>query len=131
MNRSGFTVLELVMVMVILGLLAAIAIPKFVNTKERAALAAMKSDLRNLVTVEESYFVENLRYTTDPGTAYGVSGGNDPPTITLTTDGWHATMTSANTNRVCAVFVGSTPAPPAVKEGSPTCDHASTITTAP
>jgi len=34
--------------------LAAIAIPKFANTKEKAYLASMKSDLRNLVTAEEA-----------------------------------------------------------------------------
>jgi len=50
MNRKGFTLIELLIVVVIIGILAAIAIPKFANTKEKAYLASMKSDLRNLIT---------------------------------------------------------------------------------
>ena len=57
MNRSrkGFTLIELLIVVVIIGILAAIAIPKFANTKDKAYVAAMKSDLRNLATYEEQY----------------------------------------------------------------------------
>jgi len=50
MNRKGFTLIELLIVVVIIGILAAIANSKFPNTKEKAYLASMKSDLRNLVT---------------------------------------------------------------------------------
>ncbi len=53
MNRKGFTLIELLIVVVIIGILAAIAIPKFANTKEKAYLASMKSDLRNLITAED------------------------------------------------------------------------------
>src|SRR3989442_15622170 len=42
--------------------LAAIAIPKFANTKEKAYIASMKSDLRNLVTAEEAYFADSIKY---------------------------------------------------------------------
>ncbi|GAC1415469.1 MAG: hypothetical protein NVS1B6_11800 [Steroidobacteraceae bacterium] len=44
---------------VIIGILAAIAIPKFANTKDKAYVAAMKSDLRNLATYEEQYAADN------------------------------------------------------------------------
>jgi type IV pilus assembly protein PilA len=54
-NRKGFTLIELLIVVVIIGILASIAIPKFANTKDRAYVAAMKSDLRNLATYEEQY----------------------------------------------------------------------------
>src|SRR5256885_1954873 len=88
MNRKGFTLIELLIVVVIIGILAAIAIPKFANTKEKAYLASMKSDLRNLVTAEEAYFADSVKYTTNLGTAYATTSGVVGPTIALTADGW-------------------------------------------
>ena len=61
-NRKGFTLIELLIVVVIIGILAAIAIPKFASTKEKAYLAAMKSDLRNAATAQEGYFADNQTY---------------------------------------------------------------------
>src|SRR5918992_5796958 len=61
-NRKGFTLIELLIVVVIIGILAAIAIPKFANTKEKAVVASMKSDLRNLVTAQEAFFSDNQDY---------------------------------------------------------------------
>src|SRR2546428_5905483 len=72
MNRKGFTLIELLIVVVIIGILAAIAIPKFANTKEKAYLASMKSDLRNLVTAEEAYFADSVKYIA----TYGAGGLN-------------------------------------------------------
>ena len=63
-NRKGFTLIELLIVVVIIGILAAIAIPKFANTKQKAYVATLKTDLRNLVTAEEAYFADATTYTT-------------------------------------------------------------------
>src|SRR6266568_2749975 len=119
MKRAGFTLIELLTVVAIIGLLAVIAIPKLANLKGRAQVAAMKSDLRNLVTLEENYFAQNLKYAADLGAAYTVSAGNPMPVLTVTGDGWTATMSSASTGQVCAIFMGSTPAKPGTKEGTP------------
>src|SRR4030095_692917 len=82
LNRKGFTLIELLIVVVIIGILAAIAIPKFANTKEKAYLATMKSDLRNLITAEESYFGDNTAYTNAlPATMYALSTGVTGPTF--------------------------------------------------
>jgi prepilin-type N-terminal cleavage/methylation domain-containing protein len=121
MNRKGFTLIELLIVVVIIGILAAIAIPKFANTKEKAYLASMKSDLRNLITAEEAYFADSVKYTTALGTAYAVTTGNGTPTIALTADGWTATLTNLNTSKTCAIFIGSTAIAQATKEGEPKC----------
>ena len=74
-TRKGFTLIELLIVVVIIGILAAIAIPKFANTKEKAYIAAMKSDLRNLVTAEEAFFADSVRYAdrTTLGTMFRAS----------------------------------------------------------
>jgi len=121
MNRKGFTLIELLIVVVIIGILAAIAIPKFANTKEKAYLASMKSDLRNLVTAEEAYFADSVKYTSNLGTAYATTSGVVGPTITLTANGWTASVSHTTTTKTCAIFVGSTPLAPANKEGEPKC----------
>ena len=72
-NKKGFTLIELLIVVVIIGILAAIAIPKFANTKEKAYVASMKSDLRNLITAQEAYFSDfNSTYAASTG-AMGTS----------------------------------------------------------
>jgi len=124
MNRKGFTLIELLIVVVIIGILAAIAIPKFANTKEKAYIASMKSDLRNLVTAEEAYFADSVKYTTTVGAGgvvFNVTTGNNNPTLALTADGWTGTISNVNTTKTCAIFIGSTAIAPANKEGEPKC----------
>jgi type II secretion system protein G len=124
MNRKGFTLIELLIVVVIIGILAAIAIPKFANTKEKAYIASMKSDLRNLITAEEAFFADSVKYTTTIGAGgltFNVTTGNNNPTLALTATGWTATLSNVNTTKTCAIFVGSTAIAPAVKEGEPKC----------
>jgi prepilin-type N-terminal cleavage/methylation domain-containing protein len=126
MNRKGFTLIELLIVVVIIGILAAIAIPKFANTKEKAYIASMKSDLRNLVTAEEAYFADSVKYTTALGTAYALTTGvgiapGAPLAIAFTPDGWEATVGHGTTTKSCAIYVGSTTTTWATKEGEPKC----------
>jgi type IV pilus assembly protein PilA len=129
MNRKGFTLIELLIVVVIIGILAAIAIPKFANTKEKAYIASMKSDLRNLVTAEEAYFADSIKYSngtacspTSGKATFCETTGNTLGTITLTTGGgWTAPISNANTSVTCAIFIGATSLAPATKEGEPKC----------
>ena len=109
LNRKGFTLIELLIVVVIIGILAAIAIPKFSNTKEKAYVAAMKSDLRNLVTAEESYFADNLTYGSiaNLGTAYSSSAGVTVATSAVTGTGWSASATHTGTAQVCTLALGA------------------------
>jgi prepilin-type N-terminal cleavage/methylation domain-containing protein len=121
LNRKGFTLIELLIVVVIIGILAAIAIPKFATTKEKAYLAAMKSDLRNLATAQEAYFSDYIAYTTNLGTSYATSTGVLGPTIATTSDGWTANVAHNLTSKTCSIFIGSTSLAPATKEGEPKC----------
>ncbi len=120
--RAGFTAVELIIVVVIIGLLATIIIPKLSSTREKALLAAMKSDLRNLATVQESWLADSGSYVTSfPVTIWSTSTGVTGPTITLTPSGWTARVGHTSSTKTCVIFVGSTPLAPAVKEGVPTC----------
>jgi len=109
-TRQGFTLIELLIVVVIIGILAAIAIPKFSNTKEKAYISSMKSDLRNLVTAQESYFTDNnssyAASTTAMGTNFQASSGI---TVTITgasASAWNASATSGLTTKTCTISYG-------------------------
>ena len=122
-TRKGFTLIELLIVVVIIGILAAIAIPKFANTKEKAYYAAMKSDLRNLVTAQEAFFSENQNLyaatTGAMGTNYKSSTGVTVSMISGGTGtGWAASAThNALGARSCWIAVGQG----ATSEGEPLC----------
>jgi prepilin-type N-terminal cleavage/methylation domain-containing protein len=64
-RRSGFTFVELLVAMAMLGALSAIAIPRYRDYKIRALVAAMQSDLGHLRIAEESHWAEHQQYTTD------------------------------------------------------------------
>lgn len=126
-NKKGFTLIELLIVVVIIGILAAIAIPKFANTKEKAYVASMKADLRNLVTAEEAYFSDNTSYgnvaacVLAGGTSYNCSAG---VTVTATADagkGWEAKASHTSTGQTCVITVGSKHTNTALTEGEPIC----------
>ncbi len=122
LKRHGFTLLELLVTMAILGVLVAVAIPRFASSREKALLAAMKSDLRNLATQQEAYSIEHFAYTTSfPATVYTVTTGVTAPTITLTADGWTGSVGHTATAKTCAIFAGTTPLAPATDEGVPKC----------
>ena len=63
-GQKGFTLIELMIVIAIIGILAAIAIPQFTAYRQRGFNAAMQSDLRNAATAQEAYYTDGQVYTT-------------------------------------------------------------------
>src|SRR5688500_313362 len=64
-SRRGFTLIDLLIVVVIIGVLAAFAIPTFQPTKGKANAASLHSRPRHLATAQEAYLYEKLIYTTN------------------------------------------------------------------
>lgn len=122
--RRGFTLIELMVVVVIIGVLAAIAIPKFQSTKGKANAATLKSDLRNLATAQEAYFYENLVYSTSTAALNAkLSSGVSITWGTVNAVGWAAKITHPLAFPIeCAMFMGAVPPmPPATTEGLLLC----------
>jgi prepilin-type N-terminal cleavage/methylation domain-containing protein len=127
-STAGFTLIELLIVVVIIGILAAIAIPKFANTKEKAVVASMKSDLRNLAAAQEAYWVENRTYYAGAipnlvAIQYGPSQGVLITVVNADDAGWSARATALPLTTVqCVIFYGTTPPiPPATADGAVVC----------
>jgi general secretion pathway protein G len=57
--RKGFTLIEILVVVVVLGAIAAIAIPHYAGAKNKAYQAAMAADLRAAAILEEQYAADN------------------------------------------------------------------------
>jgi type IV pilus assembly protein PilA len=116
-TRKGFTLIELLIVVVIIGILAAIAIPKFANTKEKAYIAAMKSDMKNLATAQEGYFADKQTYASLAEIGTGAGQLDWSPSKNNMTDvavdgdaqGWSASIKDARVTgsiQTCSIYVG-------------------------
>jgi type IV pilus assembly protein PilA len=74
-ENKGFTLIELMIVIAIIGILAAIAIPQFSAYRRRSYNSAAKSDARNIATAQEAYYVDNSTYCSTIGTLRGNTYG--------------------------------------------------------
>lgn len=107
-HRKGFTLIEVLVVLVVLGILSGLAIARFASTKEAAYLASMRADLRNFALYEQNYLMDSQgSYFAGNGTAQGFV-----PTVGVTVTAtavpgpppsWHAIATHDKTNKTCSI----------------------------
>lgn len=103
-RSEGFTLIELLIVMVIIAILAAIAIPQMSGSREKALLATMKNDLRNVATAQEAYYTDYQLYATSTavlGNRIRLSTNVSVAIDSATSSGWGATATHSQITRSC------------------------------
>lgn len=92
-NRGGFTLVELLVVIVVLAILAAIALPKFMDSGKRSKEAALKSDLKLLRNAVTLYKADTDLYPLTlselAATAAPAKGNDGTADVNLTAALWH------------------------------------------
>jgi hypothetical protein len=127
------TFIEMITVLLLLGVMSAIATKAMVRSKGRALAAAVESDLRNLAVAQEDYFAGRSSYFGGVGGASFASSPafdyNPTPGVILEVragdGGWAARAVHeklVDREHACAIYIGLVePYPPAVREGVVTC----------
>jgi len=106
--RKGFTLIEVLVVLVVLGILSGIAIARYLDTKDAAYVASMKADLRNFALYEQNYLMDSQgSYFSGNGAAQGFAA-TAGVTVAATTDAgpppsWHAVATHSKTAKTCSI----------------------------
>ncbi len=123
-RNHGFTLVELMIVMVIIAVLAAIALARWHDQKVEAIVASLKSDLRNIAAAQEAYFTDNQTYTSDVDDLQIRLSQNVEVTLQAQDDGWTGRATHpASDGRECALYYGKiAPLSPARNEGIVWCE---------
>jgi prepilin-type N-terminal cleavage/methylation domain-containing protein len=98
----GFTLIEVLIVIAIIGVLAVIGIPQFIAYRNRAVDAQMKSDLRNSAVAVESYYAKRSVYPADMSEVEGF-GFQPTSGVTLTLN-----IVSQNSYTIIATKPGGT-----------------------
>ena len=103
-KTSGFTLIEIMVVIVIIGILAALAIPNYVNTREKALDKEAVAGVKLIRAADRQYYVQNETYFPSSGTAT-LADINGNLSIALTGTTWTYSLTRLGTGGINATAV--------------------------
>jgi prepilin-type N-terminal cleavage/methylation domain-containing protein len=123
----GFTLIELMIVVTLIGLITMIALPRFSGAREKAHRAQAITDLRTLVSAQEAYWADNRAYADDIAL---LTEFNHTPEVVITIlettgNGWSAEVThNSNADIKCGFYTGpvTPPVVAGIKEGRIECE---------
>lgn len=124
-RSNGFTLIEIMIAVLLIGILATIAVPKYQRHKRQAYVASVKADLRHLELTQEIHFAGAMEYSAMIGPLdFQESDEITVRILEASLGGWSADAVYQNTSVRCALFYGNaTPVPPATVEGVPACTY--------
>ncbi|RMH51778.1 MAG: prepilin-type N-terminal cleavage/methylation domain-containing protein [Zetaproteobacteria bacterium] len=116
-TEKGFTLIELMIVVAIIGILAAIAIPQFSSFRKKAYNSAALSDLKGAITQQEAYFSDYQTYASSPTVLNAQSSNNVTLTITSASSSDYSMNTRHSSGDTTYQVTGSVGRINATKDG--------------
>jgi len=107
-RRKGFTLIEILAVLIILGLLAALIVPKVIGRVDESRIETTKLQMKAIQNALEQFKLDNGFY---PTTAQGLKALVEKPTIPPEPKHWHQYLDKVPKDAWCNDFIYISPAP--------------------
>jgi prepilin-type N-terminal cleavage/methylation domain-containing protein len=122
-GRGGFTIIEILAVLAVVSILAAIAYARLQSQKDKATVAAMTSDLRAIAEEQEAHYFQNRVYSNNlVALNANPSPGDTIVIVEASAAGWSGRIYNPKITKQCYIIVGQVaPLGSATRDGVISC----------